>query len=308
MGAAQILDLDKGTAAGLLAGATTESASIGTAGDDIGEETSNLQGLGVIGETRDVVITNRVLVGRALRTARRLVDPDLRRGVFVYKLNCIGQDIELRPGTRFQAGDIVTLYGPADALKQVAKMIGYSTDRDLGVDYVYLRLGIITGILIGMITVNIAGAAHRRWLPYFRAGIRLVTLQATHLRQPAGGDCVAPEGFRTGHLFRRHRACGRTSGHHAAHGRRALSGVAGGDSGTGALNLLHALRPLYPQDAPGGNLRCAGRASDLYTGVECSCRRRWQQDPCARVYCSLCHYQRAASYTPGDLLHSINSM
>lgn len=106
MGAARILDLDKGTAAGLLAGATTESASIGTAGDDIGEETSNLQGLGVIGETRDVVITNRELVGRTLRTARRLVDPDLRRGVFVYKLNCIGQDIELRPGTRFQAGDI----------------------------------------------------------------------------------------------------------------------------------------------------------------------------------------------------------
>ena len=90
------------------------------------------------------------------------------------------------------------------------------------------------------------GTAHRRWRPYFRAGIRLLTLQA--------------------------------------------------------------LRPLYPQDAPGGNLRCAGRASDLYTGVECGCRRRWQQAPCARVYCSLCHYQRAASYTPGDLLHSINSM
>ncbi len=159
MGAAQIFDLDKGTAAGLLAGATTESASIGTAGDDIGEETSNLQGLGVIGETRDVVITNGVLVGRALRTARRLVDPDLRRRVFVYKLNPIGQDIELRPGARFQAGDIITLNGPADAVKQVGKMIGYSTDRDLGVDYVYLGLDIVTGILIRMITVNIAGAS-----------------------------------------------------------------------------------------------------------------------------------------------------
>ncbi len=32
-GLAQVLDLDKGTAAGLLAGATTESASIGTAGE-----------------------------------------------------------------------------------------------------------------------------------------------------------------------------------------------------------------------------------------------------------------------------------
>ena len=89
----------------------------------------------------------------------RLVYPDLRRGVFVYKLNRIGQDIELRPGTGFQAGDIITIYGPADAVKQVANMIGYSTDRNLGVDYVYPGLGIITGILIGMITVNIAGAS-----------------------------------------------------------------------------------------------------------------------------------------------------
>jgi hypothetical protein len=37
-------------------------------------------------------------------------------------------------------------------------MIGYSTDRDLGVDYGYPGLGIITGVLIGMITANIAGA------------------------------------------------------------------------------------------------------------------------------------------------------
>lgn len=195
----------------------------------------------------------------------------------------------------------------------MANMIGYSTDRDLGVDCVYLGLGIITGILIGMITVNIAGAS----VALHTGGGCLVSglvfgwlrsKRPTFGSLPAATDCAAPEGFRTGHLYRRHRASGRTSGHHAAHGKRVLAGVAGGDSGTGALNQLHALRPLYPQDAPGGNLRCAGRASDLYTGVECGCRIRWQQDPCARVYCSLCHYQRAASYTPGDLLHSINSM
>jgi AspT/YidE/YbjL antiporter-like protein len=51
------------------------------------------------------------------------------------------------------------LYGPAENVEKSARAIGYTVDQGHGVDYIYLGLGIIVGILIGMITVPIAGAS-----------------------------------------------------------------------------------------------------------------------------------------------------
>jgi AspT/YidE/YbjL antiporter-like protein len=64
----------------------------------------------------------------------------------------------LRPRTRVQAGEVLTLYGPPEAVETAAQQIGYSMERSDAVDYVYLGLGIIAGILIGMITVPLAGS------------------------------------------------------------------------------------------------------------------------------------------------------
>ena len=128
------------------------------AGNFLGEESSNTHGAGFVGETRDVVITNKQLIGATIQKARMLINPKKRRGVYATRLIRVGFDIEMRPNTRAQAGDIITLYGPADMIDSVVSEIGYSMDRSDAVDYVYLGLGIIVGILVGMITVPIAGA------------------------------------------------------------------------------------------------------------------------------------------------------
>ena len=128
------------------------------AGNFLGEETANTRGIGFVGETRDVVVTNKKLFGATVQEARELIDESKRHGVYATRLNRVGMDIEMRPRTRVQAGDIVTLYGPADMIESAAREIGYSMDRSDAVDYVYLGLGIIVGILVGMITVPIAGA------------------------------------------------------------------------------------------------------------------------------------------------------
>ena len=128
------------------------------AGNFLGEESADTHGAGFVGETRDVVITNKKLIGATIQEARMLINPKKRRGVYATRLVRVGFDIEMRPNTRAQAGDIITLYGPSDMIDSAASEIGYSMDRSDAVDYVYLGLGIIVGILIGMITVPIAGA------------------------------------------------------------------------------------------------------------------------------------------------------
>jgi putative transport protein len=128
------------------------------AGSLLGEETSDVRGMGFVSETLDVVLSNKVLVGAKYSELRERIDPELRRGAFVTKLVRSEHAIELRPHTRLQAGDVLTLYGPIDAVTTSAKEIGYAMDRGLAVDYVYLGLGIITGVLIGMITIPVAGS------------------------------------------------------------------------------------------------------------------------------------------------------
>ena len=128
------------------------------AGELLGEETGIVSGMGFVGETREVVLTNPKLIGATVQEAKRLIDPDKRRGVYATKLTRVEHAVELRPRTRLQAGDVITIYGSADMIETAAAELGYPLERGESVDYIYLGLGIIAGILIGMISVPIAGS------------------------------------------------------------------------------------------------------------------------------------------------------
>jgi AspT/YidE/YbjL antiporter-like protein len=82
------------------------------AGGFLGEESADVRGISVVGETVEVVVTNRELVGATLTQLKSLVDPELRRGVYLAKLTRVGHALELRPRTRLEAGDVTTLVGP----------------------------------------------------------------------------------------------------------------------------------------------------------------------------------------------------
>ena len=82
------------------------------AGGFLGEESADVRGISVVGETTEVVVTNRELVGATLSQLKSLVDPRLRRGVYLAKLTRVGHALELRPRTRLEAGDVTTLVGP----------------------------------------------------------------------------------------------------------------------------------------------------------------------------------------------------
>ncbi|MCA1300563.1 aspartate-alanine antiporter [Stappia indica] len=128
------------------------------AGEFVGVETTDLRGLDLISETRTVVLTNQDFIGETIMAVRSRIDPDSRRGVHVVKISRSGQTLRPRARMKLEAGDVVSLYGTPDALDGVVPLVGYAVDQGIAVDYVYLGLGMIAGILIGMITVPIAGA------------------------------------------------------------------------------------------------------------------------------------------------------
>ncbi len=127
------------------------------AGAFVGSETTNTRGFDLVGETRTVMLTNKDFIGETIMAVRAKIDPGARRGIHVAKISRSGHTLTPRPKLKLEAGDVVSLYGMPEVLDSIEPLVGYAVDQGIAVDYIYLGLGIIAGILIGMITVDIAG-------------------------------------------------------------------------------------------------------------------------------------------------------
>jgi len=130
---------------------------VGHAGKFVGKETANLSALGFINEERDVVVTRKDLIGKTIAEARGMLDLKHRFGVYASRLRRLDQEIPMYPQTELHSGDVVRIVGEAEDVAKAADLIGYSLVPSKLVDYVYLGLGVLAGILIGMITVSVAG-------------------------------------------------------------------------------------------------------------------------------------------------------
>ena len=134
-----------------------ELGAVFKAGNFIGKETTNLSALGFIDEERDVVITNKALRGMTIAQARETLDLKQRFGVRATRLSRLDQEMEMYPQTEVHLGDVVRLVGAAEDVEQAASALGYSQVPSKVVDYVYLGSGMLVGILVGMLSVSVAG-------------------------------------------------------------------------------------------------------------------------------------------------------
>jgi putative transport protein len=134
-----------------------ELGAVHKAGHFIGKETTNLSALGFVDEERDVVITNKGLRGKTVAQAREMLDLKHRYGVQATRLLRLDQEIEMYPQTEVHIGDVVRIVGAAEDVAQAARELGYPQVSRKVVDYVYLGLGVLAGILVGMISVPVAG-------------------------------------------------------------------------------------------------------------------------------------------------------
>ncbi len=106
-------------------------------------------------ETRPVVITSKLVVGRTIGALR--ADPGARL-LFVRGLTRAGVSIPVSDKTALHAGDEVVLQGPKELVDAAAGRIGYAVPAGNETDMSYVGLGIVLGGLIGIPTLAIAGA------------------------------------------------------------------------------------------------------------------------------------------------------
>lgn len=111
----------------------------------------------LVGEIRDVVVTRKDRTNKSVADLRQEIAPENRRGAYAIKLTRMERNIPLHPNTEAQLGDVVRLIGVPEGVKQLADELGSTINPNEGVDYIYLALGIITGIVVGSIPVSIAG-------------------------------------------------------------------------------------------------------------------------------------------------------
>ncbi len=111
----------------------------------------------MIGEVVDVVITHKNISNKTIRSLRQEISKENRRGAYAVRLTRMERDIPILPETKLQAGDVARLVGLPEGVKNLAGEIGHIINPNEGVDYIYLALGIITGILIGNIPIPIGG-------------------------------------------------------------------------------------------------------------------------------------------------------
>ena len=102
----------------------------------------------------DVVITNKEVEGK---TMSELAALDETRGVFLRRVERVGQAIPFTAETRFDRGDVLRLVGAKPHVDRAAELLGYADRPTVSTDMIFVGLGIFLGGLVGLLSVTLAG-------------------------------------------------------------------------------------------------------------------------------------------------------
>jgi AspT/YidE/YbjL antiporter-like protein len=128
-----------------------------TAASNIGEEVADTDGISVVMQNRQGVFTRKGMNHMTIAAVRSTVDRDLRHGVFVQEIRRADQPLPILPETQLEHGDVITFYGSPQDTKRAVDAAGYELPVTNKTDFIYMGVGIVLGLLIGLIVVDVAG-------------------------------------------------------------------------------------------------------------------------------------------------------
>ncbi len=111
----------------------------------------------LVEENRDIILTNRHLIGRHLQEFRDFVDDDAWRGTFLMAVRRMGRDLPLLPKLELKRGDELTFTGRPKALDRLQAQLGYKITAAAITDFIFFGIGMTVGILLGLVQFKIAG-------------------------------------------------------------------------------------------------------------------------------------------------------
>jgi len=132
-------------------------ANVVGAAPSIGPELSDCEGLNLVMQTRQVVFSRSDMPRTTLAEVRANVDRDLRHGVYIESATRAGQPLPLLPNTEMKRGDVITFYGSPSDTKRAADAAGDELPYSDKTDFIYMSIGIVVGLLIGLLVARVGG-------------------------------------------------------------------------------------------------------------------------------------------------------
>ena len=110
-------------------------------------------------ETRDVVLTRWPNHRAAVAAITEFLRASAIHGVYLAGITRDDRKLPALQGASVRRGDVLQLFGKPDDVARAAHLLGTAEVPGPATDFVYLGGGLIVGILLGMVTVPLAGAA-----------------------------------------------------------------------------------------------------------------------------------------------------
>jgi putative transport protein len=125
----------------------------------IGPEVGDPSKVAFTVETRDVVLTRWPQHRAAVASIVAFLRASAIHGVYLAGITRDDRKLPALPGATVRRGDVLQLFGKPEDVARAAQVLGTAEIPGPMTDFVYLGGGLIVGILIGMITIPVAGAA-----------------------------------------------------------------------------------------------------------------------------------------------------
>ncbi|GGA81344.1 putative transporter [Neiella marina] len=126
-------------------------------GDSLGHEVSVPADVTLVEENRQLIVTNRKLVGKSLAEVKQLAQKSPMRGIYITGLVRSGKELDITPELVLEKHDVMQLTGKPADLNHVAGIVGQRLGSQYATDFILFGLGMVAGLLIGMISFKIAG-------------------------------------------------------------------------------------------------------------------------------------------------------
>jgi putative transport protein len=144
-------------AAGDRVATTGPITQLETASVLLGHEVRPPDGLLLVQENREIILTSRALSGRSIGEIHDHVNVKTRHGVFLTVVKRMGLDLPILDKLQLKRGDELHFSGSPADLNRVQARIGYKITAAAVTDFIFFGLGMLVGLLLGLIEFRIWG-------------------------------------------------------------------------------------------------------------------------------------------------------
>jgi putative transport protein len=123
----------------------------------LGHEVRPPDGLLLVQENREIILTSRALSGRTIGDIHDQVNVETRHGVFLTAVKRMGLDLPVLGKLQLRRGDELHFSGSPADLNRVQAKIGYRITAAAVTDFIFFGIGMLIGLLIGLIEFRIWG-------------------------------------------------------------------------------------------------------------------------------------------------------